>query len=235
VPTTTVAPGRAFRARAVGVTAIAQAASVVIQNVVVVAVHSPAYGDPLAEVVAFHAQHRSAVAVVVGLEAFNLPLLLAFLTGLHGLVGRRGGAGADWSRLALAAGATLSAVLALYAATWSAVVLSAAGPTTPSPALEIAWQIHAAAFALTLPALGVTLAGAALAAHASGLTPRWQLVLALVGAGLLVVAGAASLPIADGSSWVFVGLPGYFAWPVWLLATGLRLMRTRTADGPARA
>ena len=35
-------------------------------------------------------------------------LLLLFVTALHGLVQRRGGAGADWSRLAVAAGATLS-------------------------------------------------------------------------------------------------------------------------------
>ena len=44
---------------------------------------------------AWHAQNRVAVAIAVGLEALNLPLLLGFVTGLHGLVGRRGGAGAD--------------------------------------------------------------------------------------------------------------------------------------------
>jgi len=31
-----------------------------------------------------------------------------------------------------------------------------------------------------------------------------------------------------------VGLPGFFAWPVWLLATGVRLVRARTADRPDR-
>jgi hypothetical protein len=66
-------------------------------------------------VLGFHAENRVAVAIAVGEEALNLPLLLVFLTGLHGLVGRRGGAGVDWSRLAVAAGATLSAVSALYA------------------------------------------------------------------------------------------------------------------------
>src|SRR5215218_8763164 len=106
-------------------------------------------------------------ATAVGLEALNVPLLLLFVTGLHGLVGRRGGAGANWSRLAVAAGATLSAVMAFYAVLWDGVVLSAGELTEPSPVLELAWQMHAAAFAWSLPALGATFIGAALATHAS--------------------------------------------------------------------
>src|SRR5512138_1163064 len=91
-------PTPAFGERVVGAAAIALGASLVIQNAVVVG--APGYGDPIQKVLAFHAAHRGAVAVAVGLEALNLPLLLVFVTGLHGLVGRRGGAGADWSRLA---------------------------------------------------------------------------------------------------------------------------------------
>src|SRR5262247_912114 len=64
-------------------------------------------------------------AVAAGLEAVNLPLLLLFVTALHGLVQRRGGAGADWSRLAVAAGATLAAVEALVMTALIAVVLAA--------------------------------------------------------------------------------------------------------------
>src|SRR5919202_1791038 len=119
-------------------------------------------------------------ATAIGLEALNVPLLLLFVTGLHGLVGRRGGAGADWSRLAVAAGATLSAVMAFYAVLWDGVVLSAGELTEPSPVLELAWQMHAAAFAWSLPALGATFIGAALATHASGLTRPWQRLLGVV-------------------------------------------------------
>ena len=153
----------------------------VIENVVVGWVNSPTYGAPIKEVLAFHADHPGAVAIAVGLEALNLPLLLLFLTGLHGLVGRRGGAGADWSRLAMAAGATLSAVTAFYAVLWDGVVLSAGELTEPSPVFELVWQMHAAAFAWSLPALGTTFIGAALAAHASGLTPPWQRLLGVAG------------------------------------------------------
>ncbi|MBV9292661.1 MAG: hypothetical protein JO222_09445 [Frankiales bacterium] len=229
--TTVPAPPGTLRTQVVGAAAIALAASLLIENVVVVA-GSPSYGAPMKEVLAYHAEHRGSVAIAVGLQALYLPLLLAFLTGLHGHVGRRGGAGADWSRLAVAAGATFSAVFAVYAVLWDGVVLSAGHLAEPSPEFELAWHMHAAAFALAMPALGTTFIGASLATHANRLTPRWHLLLGVVGGGLLLAAGAASLAIADGSAFLFVGVPGYFAWMVWLLATGVRLVRARTADRP---
>jgi hypothetical protein len=214
-----------LRERVVGATATALAASVVIQNAMFVWTRPPAYGDPVGEVFAWHAQNRVVVAIAVGQEALNLLLLLGFVTGLHGLVGRRGGAGADWSLLAVAAGATLSAVFALYAVLWIGVVLSAGELAEPSPAFELTWQMHAAAFALALPALGTTFIGAALATHASGLTRPWQRLLGVVGGSLLILAGAGSLAIADGSPLLFVGLLGFSAWVVWIVVTGLRLIR----------
>jgi len=223
---TTPARSGFVRGRLVGATAIASAAAVLIDNVVVGWVNSPTYAAPMKEVLAFHAENRAAVAIAVGLEALNVPLLLLFVTGLHGLVGRRGGAGADWSRLAVAAGATFSAVMAFYAVLWDGVVLSAGELTEPSPVLELAWQMHAAAFAWSLPALGTTFIGAALATHASGLTPPWQRLLGVAGGGLLLAAGTANLAIADGSALVFVGVSGLAAWLVWLLATGVRLVRS---------
>lgn len=212
--------------RVVGATAIALATSMAIQNVMFAVTGPPGYGDPIGEVLDWHAQNRVVVAIAVGQEALHLPLLLGFVSGLHGLVGRRGGAGADWSRLAVAAGAVLSAVLALYSVLWTGTVLSAGGLAEPSPTFELAWQLHAAAFALTLPALGTAFVGAALAAHRSGLTPPWQRLLGVTGGGLLLAAGAANLAIADGSALLFVGLPGLAAWLVWLLATGARLVRS---------
>jgi len=223
---TTPARSGFVRGRLVGAAAIALAASVAIQNAMFVGVDAPAYGDPIEEVLAWHAQNRLVVAIAVGQEALNLPLLLLFVTGLYGLVGRRGGAGADWSRLAVAAGATFSAVMAFYAVLWDGVVLSAGELTEPSPVLELAWQMHAAAYAWSLAALGTTFIGAALATHTSRLTPPWQRLLGVAGGGLLLAAGTANLAIADGSAILFVGLPGLAAWLVWLLATGVRLVRS---------
>jgi hypothetical protein len=217
-------PTPAFGERVVGAAAIALAASMVIQNAMFAWAGPPGYGDPIKEVLAWHQQNRIVVAIAVGQEALHLPLLLVFVTGLHGLVVRRGGAGADWSRLAVAAGATLAAVFALYAVLWNGVVLSARELAEPSPLFELVWQLHAGAFALALSALGTTFIGAALAAHASRLAAPWQRVLGVAGGGLLIAAGVANLAIADGSPILFVGLLGNAAWIVWLLVTGVRLV-----------
>jgi hypothetical protein len=222
--------------RIVGIAGVALAASVIAQNAMFdggVAqllglgngTGAPTYGDPLGVVLAYHAANRSAVAVAAGLEVLNLPLLLLFVTALHGLVQRRGGAGADWSRLAVAAGATLSTLFALTIATHIAVVLAADGLAEPTPTFELIWQLHAAVFALSLPALGATFIGAALATHASGLTRPWQRLLGVAGGSLLILAGPGNLAIADGSPLVFVGVLGLAMWLVWLIVTGLRLIR----------
>src|ERR671919_1758142 len=130
--TPAVAAGnRVSTTRIVGGAGVALAASVAVQNAVFVGPGAPAFGDPLGEVLAYHAENRGAVAVAVGQEAVNLPLLLLFVTGLNGLVQRRGGAGADWSRLAVAAGATFSAVFAPFQATPDPVVVPPGGLAAP--------------------------------------------------------------------------------------------------------
>lgn len=232
------AGNRVSTTRIVGGAGLALAASVFIQNAMFEGsvarllglgdgTGAPTYGDPLGVVLAYHAANRGAVAVAAGLEAVNMLLLLVFVTALHGLVQRRGGAGADWSRLAVAAGATLSALFALVIATHIAVVLAAAGLAEPTPTFALIWQFHAATFALALPALGATFIGAALATHASGLTRPWQRLLGVAGGSLAIVAGVGNLAIADGSPLVFVGVLSLAVWLVWLVATGLRLIRAQ--------
>src|SRR5918995_7231385 len=108
---TATTPARSLfvRGRLVGAAAIAFAVLVVIENVLFAVTGALSYDAPIEDVLAYYAANRDAVAIVSGLVALYLPLLLVFVTGLHGLVERRGGAGADWSRLAVATGATLSA------------------------------------------------------------------------------------------------------------------------------
>jgi hypothetical protein len=217
---------RLNRGRLVGVAAIGLAVSVMIENVVLAATGATSFSAPIEEVLAYYAANRGAVAIASGLVAVYLPLLLVFVTGLHGLVERGGGAGADWSRVAVAAGAALSAIFVVVNVLQVGLALPAGGLAEPTAAFELVWQVHAAAVALALPALGTPFNGAALAAHASGLTPAWQRLLGLVGGGLLLAAGLGNLAIADGSALLFVGLAGFAAWLVWLLATGVRLVRS---------
>jgi hypothetical protein len=221
---------RVSTTRIVGVIAVAYATSMIVQNAVFAVTGAPDYSDPLGVVLTYHAENQGALAVTSGLEAMNMILLLLFVTALHGLVQRRGGAGADWSRLAVAAGATLSALFALTIATHIAVVLAAHGLSEPTPAFELMWQLHAAAFALALPALGTTFIGTALATHASGLTRPWQRLLGVAGGSLPILAGVGNLAIADGSPLMFVGVLGLAMWLVWLVVTGLRLLFVDRAD-----
>lgn len=211
--------------RFVGVVALAYVASMIVQNVLFGVTGAPDYSAPLDVVLTYHAENQSALAITSGLEVVNMVLLLLFVTALHGLVQRRGGAGADWSRFAVAAGATLSTLFALTIATHIAVVLAAGGLSGPTPAFELMWQLHAAVLALALPALGATFIGVALATHASGLTRPWQRLLGVAGGSLPILAGAGNLAIANGSPVVLVGVLGLATWLVWLVVTGLRLIR----------
>jgi hypothetical protein len=210
--------------RSVGVIALAYSASMIVQNAVFAVTGAPDYSDPLSAVLTYHAENQSALAVAFGLEAFNMVLLLLFVTALHGLVKRRGGLGENWSRLAIAAGATLSALFALTIATHITVVLAANGLTESNIAFEMMWRFHAACFALAMPALGLTFIGTVLATHANGLTRPWQRLLGVVGGILPILAGIGNLAIAGGSSILYPGVIGLFLWLFWLIVTGLRLI-----------
>lgn len=210
--------------RILGAIALAYAASVVVQNAMFGST-APDYSTPLSTVLTYHADNQSALAITSGLETTNMVLLLLFVTLLHGLVQRRGGKGSDGSRLAVVAGATLSSLSALLIATHIAVIVIANGLTEPNTAFEIMWRLHAAVLALMLPALGATFIGAAFATHASGLTRPWQRVVGVLGGSLAIVAGFGNLAIAGGSPILFVGVVGLGMWVVWLIATGLRLIR----------
>src|SRR4029450_5585935 len=73
-------PTPAFGERVVGAAAIALAASLVIQNAVLVWVTPPGYGTPTEKWPAGPAVPRGLVAFGVGSEALTLPLLLVFVT-----------------------------------------------------------------------------------------------------------------------------------------------------------
>lgn len=210
----------------VGAAAIAVAVAVVVENVLLAATGAASYGSPITDVQAYYAANVNAVTIVSGLVAVYLVLLLVFVTGLQNLIEQRGAAGVGWARLAVAAGATQSAGFVLVNVLQKGLALSAGGRGEPSSAFELVWHVHAAAFALTMPMLGATLIGAALAAHASGLTPNWQRVLGVVGGGLLLAAGVGSMAIANGSALMVVALAGLVCWLVWLLVTGGRLVRS---------
>jgi len=222
--TPTPADSRLTRDRLVGAAAIAFAGLYVAENVIFAATGALGYDAPIASVLDYYAANPVPLGIISGLVAAYLPLFLVFVTGLHGIVQRHGGTGVDWSRLASGAGAAFAVVFVLFNVLQIGLVLSAGVLPEATPAFQIVWQAHAAAFALALPMLGTTVIGAALATHASGMTPAWQRVLGVVSGSLLLAAGVGSLPVADGSPLIFVGLLGFAAALVWFVVTGIRLV-----------
>src|SRR4029453_6710202 len=81
---------RFVRGRLVGAAAIAFAGSGGVENAVLAGTGAPAFGDPIEEVLAYYAANRVSVAIASSSIALSLPLLLVFVTGLPGLVGRAG-------------------------------------------------------------------------------------------------------------------------------------------------
>ena len=65
-PAPETSPAGVATMRVVGATAIALAASMAIQNAMFAWTGPPAYGDPIEEVLAWHAQNRVTVAIAVG-------------------------------------------------------------------------------------------------------------------------------------------------------------------------
>lgn len=211
--------------RSVGVIAIVYAGSILVQNGLFAFSGSPGYSDPLSAVLTYHADNQGVLSVTSGLESINMVLLLLLITSLHGLVKRRGGLGEYWSRLAMIAGSALSVMFGLTIATHIAVIIAANNLSEANGVFEMMWRLHAATFALAMPALGLTFIGTALATHSNGLTRPWHLRLGLIGGSLPLLAGIGNLAIAGGSPVLYIGVLGLFLWLIWLILLGLRLIR----------
>ena len=125
----------------------------------------------------------------------------------------------------MSAGATLSALFALTIGTHISVILMASSLTEPNVAFEMMWRLHAASFAISMPALGLTIIGTALSTHASGLTRPWQRLFGITIGIFPILAGFGNLAISNGSSLLFLGVLGLFLWKFWLIAAGVRLLR----------
>lgn len=214
-----------FTKRSVGILSIIYATSMLIQNGLFAISGSPGYSDPISAVLTYHSENQGALAVTSGLESVNMILLLLFITALSGLIRRNGNKGADWTRLTMAAGATLSTLFALTIATHISVILASSNLAASNIAFEMMWQFHAATFALAMPALGLTIIGTVLATHANGLTRTWHKLFGMLSGILPIFAGFGNLAIAGGSSLLYIGVLGLFLWLLWLIILGLRLIR----------
>jgi hypothetical protein len=220
--------GRAFNdigARLAGLGAIAFAVIVVVQNVLRGG-SAPANGATGEEVLAYYADHRTMTFVLAATFVVSGGALAAFLGGTMRrlLAGGRPG-------LAIAGGIGAAGVMALFAVVVGAeqaLSLVASGDRPDLGAIEALWAFHNSVFSVLSLFLAVALVGLARAGVAAGITPRAFDVLAPVGAALLAIGAAAGPAIAAGDAmplFVLAGL-GFLTWLAFLVATGLRLVRS---------
>lgn len=216
--TTTI---RLSPARAAGVGALGFAMGVFVQNAFLLA-GLPDASAPASEAATWLAENRAratAASTVVGL---NLPLLLLFVASLRTLA-RDAQPARLWIDLGTLGVVVLVALFGVVASTQIASTMLAEGGATP--VFAALWSLHNATFALTFTALGTALLGFSIGAYVARITPAWQRGVGLLGATLLLVAGLANGAVAEGSPILYVGLGGFALWIVWLVATGVRLVR----------
>jgi len=208
-------------ARAAAIGAFGFAAGVAIQNFVLL-IGMPDASATMPEAATWLADNPGRTATASALVGVNLPFLLLFTAALRTLTRDAQGARL-WIDLGSLAVVVLASTFAVVAATQIASTLVAGAGATPI--FTALWSLHNAAFAMSFSALGVTLLGFSIGAHAAGIAPAWQRGVGLLAAGLLLVAGLANTAVAGGSPIVFVGLLGFALWLVWLVTTGVRLLR----------
>ena len=208
-------------ARAAAIGALGFAAGVAVQNFVLL-IGMPDASATMQEAAAWLADNPGRAATASALVGVNLPLLLLFTAALRTLT-RDAQAARLWIDLGSLAVVVLASTFGVVAATQIASTIFAAEGATP--VFTALWSLHNAAFAMSFSALGVTLLGFSIGAHAAGISPTWQRSMGLLAAVLLLVAGFANAAVAEGSPIVFVGLLGFALWLVWLVTTGLRLLR----------
>ena len=209
--------------RAAGVAGLAFVAGVVLQNGVLLA-GNPQPDAPLDEIVAFYQDGGGRIGVAVGLVALNIVFLLCFASGvaerISAVPGARIAGRAGFGAAVLLGGAFLTTTAL------QAVLTTRVDDLADAGLVRVVWDLHRAAFTMSATGLAAVLlffaAGSLLGAD---LVPRWTAVLALVGTGLLLVAGLLAAPTVDGGPGLFLQLGGFVTWLVFLVVASVRLLR----------
>ncbi len=209
--------------RASGIAGLAFVAGVVLQNGVLLA-GNPMPDAPLAEVVDFYRDGGGRIEAAVGLVALNIVFLLCFASGvaerISAVPGARIAGRAGFGAAVLLGGAFLTTTAL------QAVLTTRVDDLADAGLVQVVWDLHGAAFTMSATGLAAVLlffaAGSLLGAD---LVPRWTAVLALVGTGLLLVAGLLAAPTVDGGPGLFLQLGGFVTWLVFLVAASVRLLR----------
>ena len=209
--------------RVAGVAGLAFVAGVVLQNGVLLA-GNPQPDAPLEEIVDFYRDGGGRIGVAVGLVALNIVLLLCFASGIAERI-----SAVPRARIAGRAGFGAAVLLGgafLTTTALQAVLTTRVDELADAGLVQVIWDLHGSAFSMSATGLAAVLVFFALGSLlGADLVPRWTAILALVGSGLLVAAGALAAPSVDGGPGLYLQLGGFVTWLVFLVVASLRLLR----------
>lgn len=213
--------------RIAGAAAITFAVGVVVANAAVGG--GPMADWEAAEAASWFVANEARLTLANAMIALTFPALVTLAAAMLEL-GRASARARHWMSVGALGSACMVGVFALLVAGNIAAVHLAANPAV----FEAVWRLHFAAFAINCTTLGITFFGFSMGAHAAGLIPSWQRAMGVIGALLLLGTGFANTAVAGGSLAVAPGGIGFLLWLVWLLVTGVRLLRSR-ASAPRTA
>jgi hypothetical protein len=206
-----------------GIAGLGFAAGVIVQNAVLLA-GSPLPGANLEDVVRFYTDSSARITIANGWVAINAAFLLTFVSVISNRLAQEP-ASAIWGRIAYAAGIALFAVFATATFLQIVLVNRMSSLEGERAVLGLLWDLHSAAFTMSVIALGVLLLSLSIGALATPVVPRWTAGLGVAGGVLALTAGMFSFNMIDGGPALFLGFAGFGAWVVWLITASIRLLR----------
>lgn len=184
----------------------------------------PALAADPGEVAAYFADHR--VAAVAPLVTFPLGMvaILCFAAGVCARA-HATGAGRFWSFVGGSAVVVLAGLFGTVNLIEIAIAARVGRFAAESEVIAGLWTMHAAAFALNLAAIALALLALSRAALAAGLVPRALTWVTAAGAVCLFVPALGAVLVVEGSGLLYLGFAGFAVWGVFLVWTGLALLR----------
>ncbi len=205
-----------------GVLGLAFAASVLLQNAVLL-MGNPLPDAQLSDIQEFYSGGSARISIAVALVAVNVVCLVFFGSAVaRRLEAHRDGAIAGRAALA---GIVLLGGAFLVTTFLQAVLTARVDQLAEAGQLQMVWDLHSAAFAMSGSGLGVTLMALSVGALVNDtVVPRWVGLLGVAGAICATAGGALVVSTIDGGSGIWLQLVGFATWLVWLVAASVRLL-----------
>ena len=205
-----------------GVLGLAFAASVVLQNAVLL-VGNPLPDAPLSDIEDFYSGASGRISLAVALVAVNVVCLVFFGSAVaKRLEANRNSAVAGRAALG---GVVLLGGAFLVTTFLQAVLTARVDELAEAGQLQLVWDLHTAAFAMSGSGLGVTLMALSVGALLAGaVVPRWVGLVGVAGAVCAMAGGALVVSTVEGGPGLWLQLLGFATWLIWLVAASIRLL-----------